>query len=373
MWQYNYTPNELYHYGILGMKWGRRRYQNKDGTLTKTGLKRAEKFENKTNKEAARIDEKGITFDHKSKHRLKLEEKYKQMGLSDEKAQAAANRRIRTEKILAASAALTVAACAAYYAHSRHKNKIDGLIKSGETLQRIEMQDTKGKLHDTFYAAKGKHDTKRYEGLLGYTRKVQTGEAYKMKLEATKNIKVASHDRAAKVFGELYKNDENFRGIASIYSNRNVQGKNAVKDMKKLSSRNVRKMYDNFNSNLIRVRDGNSGIDKKFYSKLKSMGYGAIQDVNDMKFSGYSAKNPLIIFDNSGKKIVVKSVEKMSGNLLKSALTENKKANGEKYVQNVIPKIASLSAAGLSVASASTYLSSPNNYVKTSKQKQRRR
>ena len=31
---------ELYHWGIKGMKWGVRRYQNKDGTLTEAGKRR---------------------------------------------------------------------------------------------------------------------------------------------------------------------------------------------------------------------------------------------------------------------------------------------------------------------------------------------
>ena len=39
MWTYN-NDEHLAHHGILGMKWGIRRYQNKDGTLTPEGRKR---------------------------------------------------------------------------------------------------------------------------------------------------------------------------------------------------------------------------------------------------------------------------------------------------------------------------------------------
>lgn len=36
---------ELKHHGVLGMKWGRRRYQNKDGSLTEAGKKRVAKLD----------------------------------------------------------------------------------------------------------------------------------------------------------------------------------------------------------------------------------------------------------------------------------------------------------------------------------------
>lgn len=44
MWHYN-DSNTLMHYGIKGMKWGVRRYQNYDGSYTQRGLARFRKSE----------------------------------------------------------------------------------------------------------------------------------------------------------------------------------------------------------------------------------------------------------------------------------------------------------------------------------------
>ena len=47
--------SELYHYGVKGMRWGIRRYQNKDGSLTPAGEKRLNDYKSK---ESERITKK---------------------------------------------------------------------------------------------------------------------------------------------------------------------------------------------------------------------------------------------------------------------------------------------------------------------------
>lgn len=53
----SYEPDVLARYGVKGMKWGVRRYQNYDGTYTKRGLERYQKaekeYESSKNKKAA--------------------------------------------------------------------------------------------------------------------------------------------------------------------------------------------------------------------------------------------------------------------------------------------------------------------------------
>ena len=67
--------NELYHHGIKGMKWGVRRYQNPDGSLTNAGKRQRSKAIRITEKELARsnkLQEKYKSYTAKNKEALKL-------------------------------------------------------------------------------------------------------------------------------------------------------------------------------------------------------------------------------------------------------------------------------------------------------------
>ena len=99
--------NELYHHGIKGQKWGVRRYQNKDGSLTNAGRRRAAKLENEyervTGKKVSKLSG-GHSSDKKSVRDMtedELREKTNRLRLEKDYIEAQKNH-IQTQQQLSA-------------------------------------------------------------------------------------------------------------------------------------------------------------------------------------------------------------------------------------------------------------------------------
>lgn len=58
------VKDELLHYGVKGMKWGIRRYQNSDGTLTAAGKKKARQEYRQDNKTAYELGKQATVYGH---------------------------------------------------------------------------------------------------------------------------------------------------------------------------------------------------------------------------------------------------------------------------------------------------------------------
>ena len=92
--------NSLTHHGTLGMKWGVRRYQNKDGSLTKAGKKRYAKEEAVKNKAAEESAKKKAAEEQLKERILKrptAEDVYKNKELFSDKEMQNLYNRLNTE------------------------------------------------------------------------------------------------------------------------------------------------------------------------------------------------------------------------------------------------------------------------------------
>lgn len=108
--------NYLEHYGIMGMKWGVRRYQNPDGTLTPAGKRRLARKEKKEARKIHPSDDYKRAVDIRKKHvseltnqelqdlnkRLSLEKNYRDLNKKKSKGKAVVDKFIKTAGTLAA-------------------------------------------------------------------------------------------------------------------------------------------------------------------------------------------------------------------------------------------------------------------------------
>lgn len=291
---------ELCHHGIKGQKWGVRRYQFADGSLTPSGKKR-----------------------------------YKISQNSNSVKRASSLMNMRVDELV-----------------NKTKTKITGnqyvdtYLKKGTKLSRI--QSSKEFENFAFYATYKKQDSDKYMGLFGKNlmnrakheakqaeekanasgiesdiemakearNKADNMKVYQLKLSAVKKLKVPSDENAGHITANLLKESEFKKNVeASIQDSKEKmrrptqqllfnQAQKALKnDPGKMTSSEKIAVYKALNLSLTNHNQQEVAAQNRFYSELKKKGYNALLDYNDREYSSYHAKRPMIIFDTDSVKL----------------------------------------------------------------------
>ena len=201
MWQYQNT-DELYHHGVPGQRWGFRRYQNPDGTLTPAGRRRANKLAEKYAKVTGKkliVKKKSVQGNEKQKPKTISE-------MSDQEIQAKINR-MRLEdtymSMIASRAPKPQVSRGKRFINNIKRNVIaPALVDAGKTLLGNLI---KKKGNDLIYGnGKSKPDpVKEYE------KKVKKLELQSREWKAKKNIEFdkKQYEDAIKRTNDVLKND----------------------------------------------------------------------------------------------------------------------------------------------------------------------
>lgn len=303
---------ELQHHGVKGQKWGVRRYQYADGSLTPAGRKR---YSSDTGK-------------------------------------------VRTTATHVVNSART---------RLTGKQYVDGFLDKGTTLARIQTAENFEKF--AFYATYKKHDSEEYMGLFGKNllsraaaeakraekqanasgsesdialakelrEKADNTKVYQLKLSATKKLKVPSDENASDITANLLKESEFKDNVkASLIDSKEKMKRptqqilfdralSAVdKDPGKMTNTEKLAIYKAFNLSLVNHNQQEIAAQDRFYGELKKKGYNALLDYNDKEFSSYHAKRPMIVFDVDSVKLqsVTQTNPKVVNQLYKKYNTE---------------------------------------------------
>lgn len=356
------SQNELYHHGIKGMKWGIRRFQNEDGSLTSAGKKRYDDGSTGSDKRVSsnsdsKTPRKGLI----QKRKDTLTERYISKGYKPEAAKTMAEQRMRTEAVLAVVGAVAVTAVAIKVARRIGQDYVDQTFKSGKVIQNIGANPDANFKDAPFFAAVNRADKKAY-GMNYANEKRRMAKAYAAErglqyqgifnnqVKLTGDVKRASVANAQKIFYEKMDKDPQFKKeVLETLKKTNYSDGKAIGDYVS-NGKHSRKLYDRFNQALATPQFQDAGIHKKYYDEMKKHGYNAILDINDTRYSGYKkiSKSPTIFFgDDKWEKISSRKLSdtEIDENATKFAMGYLAKNQG-KSIAKVAGAVAGLVALG---------------------------
>lgn len=214
-----------------------------------------------------------------------------------------------------------------------NKRHFDGVLKADETkLRTLSYDKNRTKDTDMFFAATNFFDKHQYDALFnGATPKNMVDEngnsigsgifcKYAIDNSVKNDMKVASEDSGAKIFGDLYRKNRDFYNFvtdddrlssyfdSSKYKFKGYREAKASLDKAKageqIDESDIKKIYRMFNYSIPYDGRGNekARLDMakqraKFFTEAKKAGYGALLDINDAIYGSFKARQPVIVFD----------------------------------------------------------------------------